>query len=469
MVGSRILRWLWVLVWICLLGFFGFLWFVVIKDRFLSENWIDRAADIGNLCGIIALYFMVIMISIGVRLPAMEKPFGLDRLIRFHKKFAPVVVFLVIAHVSLKTVKYYQVVGGRTEDVWDFLVQFSPYTWNLADNSLVLARWAVLILLIAILAAKGGQYFFPFKLWKPVHILTYVVMPAALVHAMLIGSDMRVLPMTIGWAFLGLAWLALSSYRFAYVAGRKTQCRWFLESVHQETHDTYTYTFLRHEGPGRFCSWSPGQFAIFRHESGFFGWTEPHPFTLSCAPGEGKICCTVKAVGPFTKNLPTVGPGTAFLCEGPYGVFTPKFKNGAHLICIAGGVGVTPFLSIIRHVAKKAIPVQVTLIWGNKAKEDIIAYQELSELVKNSSWLRIIHVLSQQRVTAELLQEVADDGFSWEEGFIRGLILEKYITDTRNAQFFLCGSPPMQKFVLSELKRTLGIPPRKVKRELFSF
>ncbi len=469
MVGSKILRWLWVLIWICLLGFFCFLWFVVVRDRFLTENWVDKAADIGNLCGILALCLMILMITLGVRFPAMEKPFGLDRLIRFHKKFGPVVAFFVIAHVSLKTFKYYQVVDGRTEDVWDFVVQFSPYTWNLADNSLVLARWAVLIFIIAILAGKGGQYFLPFKLWKPLHVPVYLVVPAALIHSMLIGSDMRVFPMTVGWGFLGLSWIALSAYRFAYVASRKAQCRWLLESVRQETHDTHTYTFVRHEGPGRFCNWHPGQFAIFRHETGLFGWTEPHPFTLSCAPGEGKICCTVKAVGPFTRNLRDVAPATAFLCEGPYGVFTPKFKENAHLICIAGGVGVTPFLSIIRHVAKKGIPVKITLIWGNKSKDDIIAYRELSELVKNSSWLRIIHVLSEQRITEELLQEVADDGFLWEEGLVRGLILEKYITDTRNAQFFLCGPPAMQRFVLDELKRTLGIPPRKVKRELFSF
>lgn len=469
MVGSRVLRWLWGLVWIFLFGFFCFIWWIAVKDRFIIENWIDKAADVGNLFGFIALFLMVFMTSIGVRLPLLEKPFGLDRLIRFHKKFGIVVFFMVIAHVALKVFKYSQLVGGKTEDVWDFIAQFSPYTWNLTDNSLVIARWALLFFIVAVFFAKAGQYFIHFKLWKPFHSLIYVVVPAALLHSFLIGSDIRLFPMIVGWGFLGLVWTILLLYRFSYVAARSSECRWFLESVRQETHDVHTYTFVRHEGPGRFCSWRPGQFALFRYNMGFLGWSEPHPFTLSCAPGEGKISCTVKAVGPFTRHLQTVAPGTAFLCEGPYGIFTPKFKEGSHLVLIAGGVGITPFLSMIRYVAKNNIPIKITLIWGNKTKDDIIAYEELSQLTRTSSWLKIVHVLSNQRITEEFREAVSNDGFYWEEGYVKGFIFEKYIEDFRNAQFFLCGPPPMQTLVLEELKRSLGISPRRVKREFFFF
>lgn len=469
MVGSRMLRWLWVLVWISFFGSICFLWGIVVKDRFLSENWIDKAADIGNLSGIIALFLMVFMTFLGARIPVIEKPFGLDRIVRFHKKFGVIVVFFVVIHVILKVFKYYQIVGGKTEDIWDFVAQFSPYTWNLADNALVVARWALLAFIIAIFFAKAGQHFISFKLWKPFHLLVYLVVPSVFLHSSLIGSDVRVYPMVVGWGGLGLLWLLVLAYRFSYVATRNYECRWFLESVRKETHDTYTYTFVRYEGPGKFCSWYPGQFAVFRYDMGFLGWSEPHPFTLSCAPGEGKISCTVKGVGSFTRHLPTIAPGTAFLCEGPYGVFTPRFKEGANIICIAGGVGVTPFLSIIRHVARNNVPVRVTLIWGNKTRNDIIAYDELSQLVKTSSWLRIVHVLSEQRLTEDLWQDVADDGFFWEEGMVRGGILEKYITDLKNAQFFLCGPMPMQRKVLEELKRTLGISPGRVKREFFFF
>ena len=469
MVGSRTLRWLWGLLWLCLFGFFCVLWILAVRDRFITEDWINKLADVGNLFGIVAIYLMLFMISFGVRLPIVEKPFGLDRLIRFHKKFGPVVMFCVLIHVALKVFRYSRLVGGSPEDVWDFIVQFTPYSWDLTDNALVIARWAFLILIVAILAAKAGQYFLPFKLWKPLHAMLYLVVPVALLHSIVVGRDMRIFPMTLGWAVMGISWVALFGYRLSYVAARKSQCRWFLESVKEETHDTCTYTFVRHEGPGRFANWLPGQFAIFRYDTGFLGWSEPHPFTLSCAPGEGKICCTAKAVGSFTRNLQTVAPGTPFLCEGPYGVFTPKFRDDAHLICIAGGVGITPFLSIIRYVAKQSLSVKITLIWGNKSKADIIAYEELSQLVKASSWLTVVHVLSEERITDDFLKDVSNDGFFWEEGLVRGIIFEKYITDTHRSQFFLCGPPPMQRFVLEELKRTLKIPRRRVKRELFSF
>ncbi len=469
MVNSKLLRFLWIFVGLLGCASICFLWFLTIRNHFLVEPWIDKFADVGNLLGFLSLFFILLMTFLGTRPPVLEKPFGLGRLLRFHKKMAFFVIILIFSHVILKTIKYSQTVGWRTEDVWDFMLQFFPYSWDPGENGLIIGRWALLGVIVGVVFAKGGQYFLPFKIWKPFHFLIHVAGFFMYIHAFLVSPDTRVFPMSIGYYSLFALWIILVVYRFYYLATRKSKRRWFLESIKIETHDTHSCFFIRPEGAGAFSKWLPGQFALFRYKSSLLGWSEPHPFTISCAPdSDGKICCTVKAVGPFSAKLRTMSPGTAFLCEGPYGVFTPNFKKEKRLVFIAGGIGVTPFLSIVRYAIRKEIPTPITLIWGNKTRKDIVAYDELSSIVKSYEHIKVVHVLSNERITEEMLSEVSEDGFFWEEGLVGGAILEKYI-DPKGASFYLCGPPAMQKFVLDELRRVFKISPRKVKRELFYY
>ncbi len=465
MLGSKLLR----LFWYCLLVFF--LCFILLVWGFVNANFLlhapfaQKIGYVGNLFGFLTLYLFVILTVIGVRLPLLEKAFGLDRLIRLHKNVAPLAIIFASIHAICRIIVYAKLRGEGWD--WDFAFQFFPYSWDIGENALILARWALLLLIFCSLTAQAGRFMVPFRIWKPTHAIVYYVVAAGFVHAIVVGRDVRTSPLIVVWGMLFLAWMFCTSFRFKYLSTRAERFTWILEGVDYETHDVHTCRFIRQGDPGTFKTWKPGQFALFRMKSKLWGWSEPHPFTLSCLPEPGKLCCTVKGVGSFSRKMRIARPGTKFMCEGPYGVFTPNFEKEKKLVLIAGGIGITPFLSIIRHVFKHNLSVSIVLIWGNKSKKDIVAYSELSRLVRSSERLKVVHVLSDQKITDKLIKETEKDGFIWEQGLVSGPLIKKHIGGTSDASFYLCGPPPMQRFVLSELKTTLGVSPRKVKRELF--
>ena len=464
MLGRKLLRILWFIV---ALSFFLLIvggWVKVNGGLLLHGSLAEKVGALGNLFGFFALYIFVVLTIMGTRFFILERAFGLDRLIRIHKKIAPLAIILVFVHVICRVFVFAKSKGMSWD--WDFAFQFFPYSWDITENALVFARWAVLALVFASVIAQAGRVFVPFRMWKPTHSLLYCAAAIGFAHSIIVGHDVRFFPLVLVWFILFLPWLGLVSYRLRYLMARASNHVWVLEGVDYETHDTHTCRFFRRGDEDFLKKWSPGQFALFRMKSKLWGWTEPHPFTLSCVPEPEKICCTVKGVGNFSKKLRTAKPGTRFLCEGPYGIFTPDFEREKNLIFIAGGIGITPFLSIIRYIFKNNLDVDVTLIWGNKAKKDIVAYSELSRYAKSSDRLKVVHVLSEQKITEKLLEETSKDGFLWEQGYVSGQLLKKYI-NPEGATYYLCGPPPMQRFILSELRDAFGVSSRKVRRELF--
>lgn len=467
MPGRRVLKFFCYTLGIALLGLVGFSWGFQYIPYFFDLPWPSRWGVIGNFFGLLGLYSFVLMTAVGTRVPIWEKAFGLNRLIQFHRAFGLFVVIFVLMHVIFRTIAYSASLDERWS--WDFVFQFFPNSWNISENVLIAARWGVLALILGVFSAKAGQLmkrFMPFCMWKPLHFLVYFTGIVAFGHPMFLSLQMSHFPLLLTWLILAGSWGGIAIYRLNYISRRTENFMWLMERVDYETHDVHTCHFIRQQGPGPLASWYPGQFIIVRMKSRLWGWSEPHPFTISCAPGTGKISCTIKGVGSFSKKLRTCRPGIKFLCEGPYGVFTPDFHKERNLIFVAGGIGITPFLSMIRYVRDNKIDVSITLIWGNKFKKDIIAYSELSQLAKFPDQIKIIHVLSEQKITEKMREETAKDGFYWEQGFVTGAILRKYVNPEK-ASFYVCGPPPMQRWVLKEVQSVFSISPRKVNRELF--
>jgi predicted ferric reductase len=92
-----------------------------------------------------------------------------------------------------------------------------------------------------------------------------------------------------------------------------------------------------------------GQF-LFVQFPGDKALNESHPFTISSAPGEDTLRLTIKASGNFTRDLfAHLKEGSEAVVEGAYGMFDYK-TGGQKQIWIAGGIGLTPFLSFIRDM-----------------------------------------------------------------------------------------------------------------------
>lgn len=199
------------------------------------------------------------------------------------------------------------------------------------------------------------------------------------------------------------------------------------------------------------------------------GWTEAHPFTISCAPEDPQLRVTIKRLGAFTEKAHSLEPGAQVMLAGPYGLFCKDIDAAGSIVMIAGGVGITPFLSVLRHFRNINAANRVLLIWSNKTIEDAFSLDELKEMTRDIN-LKIVHNLSREQEGADMTK-YRDEAFPdvvHEPGRCTRNLMEKYIEISANPAIFLCGPPPMQDFVIGELE-ALGIDPKSIKKESFTW
>jgi predicted ferric reductase len=238
--------------------------------------------------------------------------------------------------------------------------------------------------------------------------------------------------------------------------------------VERENHDTTSIYFT---GPDiqRFKARRAGQFAAIRVlRDG--KWSEPHPFTLSSAPEDDALRMTIKNSGEFTSRIPGLEPGTPIQCAGPFGSFCEGIDEKPESVMIAGGVGITPFMSVLRHFRDTNAQNHVQLFWANKTPQDAFAASELEELTRTLK-LDVIHVFSRvaeaDRVASPEFSDGRPGSVSFEYGRLNQEILSRRIVH-RDAAFYLCGPPPMQETVIIELAKC-GVAQDAVQKEAFVF
>ncbi|MHB8772780.1 MAG: FAD/NAD-binding family oxidoreductase [Syntrophales bacterium] len=220
---------------------------------------------------------------------------------------------------------------------------------------------------------------------------------------------------------------------------------WKIEKVVAETNDIYT-VYLK--GPAeKFAGRKAGQFLTVSMP-GSNGWSQAHPFTISCAPEDSLLSLTIRKQGAFTSAIPDLKPGTPLKCMGPFGFFCKDIDSKPSIVMMAGGVGVTPFLSVLRHFKNTNSRNNVALFWVNKTIEEVFRLDEINEMTQNLD-LTVVHCLSRendaQRYFKPLFGRVR-----YETGRLSADILKRHGV-TKDAAFYLCGPPPMMESALKQL------------------
>lgn len=415
------------------------------------------AAGLGNLLALVGLFVFVAMVALGTRFPWVERFLGLDRVYRIHKILGVTVLFIFIGHALLRTLTFSLRRGKGW--AWSFLFYFGT-----RNTALLLGHIALYILILVVPVAILGRHRISYWLWKNSHFLVYPAIAVGFVHAWM-EQGKRFDSMSNLSFFIPIAavLIFLSIYRMTTALRLKRRATWKVAEVISETNDTTTLVLDRPEGAGPFGRRRAGQFAIIRVHDGR-KWSEPHPFTISAPPQSDRLHFTIKAAGRFTSAIPSLAPGTRVLCEGPYGILSVNFQKEREVVMISGGVGITPFLSSIRHAIEISADSHIVLFCCNKTYGDIIAREELDATADHLQ-MKVVHVLS-KATDGEIPADTA--WVTYERGYLTGEIISKYVTSS-NASFYLCGPPSMQQAVLSVLKKTLGLPTWRVRREMFFY
>ena len=113
-----------------------------------------------------------------------------------------------------------------------------------------------------------------------------------------------------------------------------------------------------------------------------------HPFSITSAPDEPTLRITVKAVGDYTRALRLLEAGAEAVVEGPYGSFSRGTGREPRQIWIAGGIGVTPFLSMARSLERSRAGGRLLLL--RRAREEAHFLDELRSIVRERDDFRMV-------------------------------------------------------------------------------
>lgn len=358
---------------------------------------------------------------------------GLDRMYRVHRALGIAVVALVLVHYLVAPNFQGLTLASGLNRVAKALGEYAFY--------------GLLILAVPSLLKRipFTKVELPYGLWRQSHRLFGAVFVLAAIHQAFIKRP-----------FDGAALLALYLNVLA-VAGVAsfvlTQIRPFLRSrgyrvTGVERHAGATVVTAKPEGTG--IRARPGQFAFIRFARKGLG--EAHPFTIAgveAGPG-GELRFAIRPLGDFTRRLrESLAVGDRMTVEGGYGRFDPT-RGGARQIWVAGGIGITPFLSVLEAVAAQA-GRQVHLFHCVRAEDEAIDRERLEAAARQVPHFAFTLHASSSAGRMGAKQVVEACGF-----------------DPAGAELWFCGPAPMREALAKDLAR-LGKAPARVEFERFEF
>ena len=185
---------------------------------------------------------------------------------------------------------------------------------------------------------------------------------------------------------------------------------------------------------------TPGQF-IFLHILDKDGNTVvKKPYSIASAPDANHLeLCIKMRNGNCTGRLDNMAVGESVGIEGPFGNFT--YDDQKEAAFVAGGVGIAPFLSILRHIAGKKLKGRFVLFYSAKTKGDLIYHDELKELEKKNPDIKVVMTLTRE----------TPDGWKGECGRLNDMMMKKHAGELKGMSWWICG--PLE--MVSAIKKCL--------------
>ncbi len=349
--------------------------------------------------GFSGLTMIALQAVIPSRARQFSAPFGVDLLLRFHRQIGFAALGLVVAHVAILVI-----------DDPERLALLDPTSAPLralAGGAAVLALG-----LLTVTSLWRSDLGLRYEHWRMVHVaLGVAVLVFAFGHVLGVSSYLAAGP--IRWAMLLVALLAFGGLLHLRL-GRPLAARRRAYRVRDLRPERGGAVTVELEADGHAgAPFRPGQFAWLKHAGSPLSMVE-HPFSFSSSADRPDLVeFTVKRVGDFTDAMRRLEPGSAVLLDGPHGSFQPHDHDRGYVL-VAGGVGITPAMSLLRTLADAGDRRPVELVYANRSWEGVTFRDELRALEDRLD-LRVTHVLSDPheswagprgRVDAALLKRV---------------------------------------------------------------
>lgn len=384
---------------------------------------------LGQLCGILGLSLFAINFILSARFRFLDNLFaGLDKSYQAHHKLGAYAFVFILLHPTFLALQY---LGVSPSAVVLFLQS------GITDFAVVWGELAIAIVFIILFITFYIRL--RYENWKAIHRWIGLGLLCAGLHIYLIPSTTaRFAPLR--WYMIGLVLVGIFCWLYSLVIRRYTKHNFTY--VVTEVVRSSSIVQIHMEPKDRVIQHFPGQFGFFTFDSD----KQSHPFSFTSVGNTGKISIAVKAVGDYTLQLQSVQIGAKVNVEAPYGKFgryaLPNYKQ----IWVAGGIGVTPFISMVKNLTTIS---PETILWLSVKNENdspfITFFQQLSHKIKSFSF-HVVYTDQQGYITASQI--------------LRNQKVQE-------CQIYLCGPIPMMKSLIEQFVRA-GVPRKHIYFEDFN-
>ncbi len=395
-----------------LLGGTLILWLMAKSDLSLITRF--PVSSLTQLAGLFAAVLVGLNLLLAARLKYFENLFGgLDKVYKQHKLTGKVAFYLMLVHPTLLLFGS----AGLWQNIKIYFLNISYMPYNYGK----LALFGFTLLIVLTLYSKLSYH-----IWLFTHRFMVVPLVFLALHVATIPSDVSVfLPLRI-W-ILGVLSIGLIMYIYKVLLYKQFGPR-FKYEINKVTLRG-AIAELELSPVGKTLNFEPGQFA-FAVFSSKAVTTEEHPFSISSSPESPNIRLSIKRSGDFTSTLTGLTKGEFVFLYGPYGQFGKRaLSSSKEVVMIAGGIGVTPFLSIANYANTKKITSKFRLFYSYKNDSESQYKEELAKLLGGS-----------------LFAHNSD-----RNGHLTAEIIKQKIGDLSNKLILLCGPRTMMKSLTAQL------------------
>jgi ferredoxin-NADP reductase len=231
--------------------------------------------------------------------------------------------------------------------------------------------------------------------------------------------------------------LAISRYRIASVLSPVPGVRIFrLEPV-----------------AGKVSSYAPGQFMFLHILDDAGASVIKRPYSIASSPSAPYLEFAIDLVGgQMTSRLEKMKAGDVLGVEGPAGHMT--FKGEAMAAFVAGGTGVSPFMSMLRHISESGLKGSFVLFYSARTRERVLYHDEMMELQRRNRGIKVVITLTRE----------APERWSGECGRISDAMIQKHLRKAGDYDWWVCGPPEMVK-AMRVCLAALGADPKRMRME----
>jgi ferredoxin-NADP reductase len=184
-----------------------------------------------------------------------------------------------------------------------------------------------------------------------------------------------------------------------------------------------------------------------------------HAFSIVSAPFEHQLMVATRMRDSVYKHaLRSLSVGSQVTIDGPFGAFGLDSDHARAAIFIAGGIGITPFVSILRQAAKDQLPQRLILLYSNRRPEDAAFLAELQQLEEQNSNFRLVATITDM--------QASNRPWPNHTGFITADLIASVVGDLPKPVFYVVGPPGMVESMRETLKKG-GIDGNDIRSEEF--